>query len=165
MKRQFVFRPGGGAEVSIEVDGRGRSVEARIADRAYRLDLSTRRDGTYVALFEDGAVRRARVFSGDRHARLRIRGTELCLDLFDPRDASAAPAGAAGTSEIVAAMPGRVVEVSIEPGQEIKAGEVLLILEAMKMQNEIRAEADAVVREVACRPGDAVEAGAVLVRF
>jgi acetyl/propionyl-CoA carboxylase alpha subunit len=147
------------------VDGRGRCVEARIEGRAYRLDLTMRPDGTYVALFDDGAVRRVRVFAGDRYTRLRFHGADVGLELFDPRHAGSAPAGAVGTSEIVAAMPGRVVEVGVQPGQEIKAGDVLLILEAMKMQNEIRAEADAVVREVACRPGDAVEAGAVLVRF
>jgi propionyl-CoA carboxylase alpha chain len=62
-----------------------------------------------------------------------------------------------------APMPGRVVRVEIEPGQEVGAGQVLLVLEAMKMEHTIRAPHGGTVLEVDCAPGDQVDAGAVLV--
>jgi acetyl/propionyl-CoA carboxylase alpha subunit len=62
-----------------------------------------------------------------------------------------------------APMPGRVVRVEIEPGQEVVAGQVLLVLEAMKMEHTIRAPHGGTVLEVDCAPGDQVDAGAVLV--
>jgi biotin carboxyl carrier protein len=63
------------------------------------------------------------------------------------------------------AMPGVIVEVRVGPGQSVAKGDVLLILEAMKMQNEICAAGDAVVEEVFVTPGEAVSAGAKLVKF
>jgi propionyl-CoA carboxylase alpha chain len=60
-------------------------------------------------------------------------------------------------------MPGRVVRVEVEPGQKVSGGQVLLVLEAMKMEHTIRSPRDGVVSEVDCAPGDQVEAGAVLV--
>jgi biotin carboxyl carrier protein len=87
------------------------------------------------------------------------------MQLFDPRDEPAAAAEHEGALDVVAAMPGRVLEVRVAAGDRVARGDLLLILEAMKMQNEIRADADQVVAEVRCAPGQAVETGALLVRF
>jgi biotin carboxyl carrier protein len=59
-------------------------------------------------------------------------------------------------------MPGRVVEVSVAEGQTVAAGAILLVLEAMKMQNEIRASRGGVVARVAVAAGQAVDRGALL---
>jgi biotin carboxyl carrier protein len=59
-------------------------------------------------------------------------------------------------------MPGRVVEVSVAEGQTVAAGGILLVLEAMKMQNEIRASRGGVVARVAVAAGQAVDRGALL---
>jgi propionyl-CoA carboxylase alpha chain len=76
------------------------------------------------------------------------------------------PAQVADTSKlIVSPMPGLVVSVSVEPGQEVKAGEGVIVVEAMKMQNIIRAEQDGVVKTVGAKAGDSVAADEVLVEF
>ena len=62
-------------------------------------------------------------------------------------------------------MPGLVVSVDVVEGQEIKAGEALAVIEAMKMQNVIRAERDGVVKSVSVRAGDSVAADAMLIEF
>jgi len=62
-------------------------------------------------------------------------------------------------------MPGVVVEVRVEPGQHVDAGAVLLVLEAMKMQNEIRAERPGQVAEVHVAVGEAIPGGAKLISF
>ncbi|OSM07233.1 acetyl-CoA carboxylase biotin carboxylase subunit [Magnetofaba australis] len=66
---------------------------------------------------------------------------------------------------LMAPMPGLVLKVMAEPGKKVAAGDALCVLEAMKMENIMKAEKDAVVESVAVKPGDTVEADAVLVRF
>lgn len=67
--------------------------------------------------------------------------------------------------ELKSPMAGKVVLVRVEPGQTVKAGETLLIIEAMKMENEIRAEADTVIKSVLVGAGDIIDAGAKLIEF
>ena len=62
-------------------------------------------------------------------------------------------------------MPGLVVSMDVSLGQEVKEGEIVCIIEAMKMQNIIRAERDGVVKEVGAKSGDSVAADEVLVEF
>ena len=166
MKRVFkLVRPGSEEEETITVDLRGDVAFAEIGGRRVSLELVPKSDGTFVALFEDGRVLRSRVLPGRHETRVRIRGRETALRLFDPRDEASASGTGSGTAEVVAAMPGRVLEVRVSRGDRVEPGDLLLILEAMKMQNEIRAEAARVVAEVACAPGQAVDVGALLVRF
>ena len=165
MKRVFRLVRTGGEDSEITVDLRGDVARAEIAGRAVTLELVPKADGTFVALFEDGRVLRARVAPGRKETRVRTRGRESVLGLFDPRDASSASSAPAGSAEVLAAMPGRVLEVRVNAGDRVAAGDLLLILEAMKMQNEIRAEAAGVVAAVSCAPGQAVDAGTLLIRF
>jgi biotin carboxyl carrier protein len=74
-----------------------------------------------------------------------------------------AGAGAGGGQRLVAPMPGKVVAVLVEVGQPVEPGAGLVILEAMKMENEFRATAGGVVTEVHVAPGQAVNAGDLLV--
>jgi biotin carboxyl carrier protein len=60
-------------------------------------------------------------------------------------------------------MPGRVVEVRVAEGDSVAAGQVLIVLEAMKMQNEIRAEGAGIVTRCAVSAGEAVDGGALMV--
>jgi biotin carboxyl carrier protein len=62
-------------------------------------------------------------------------------------------------------MPGKIVKIFVKPGQEVKAGDPLLIMEAMKMENEMRAVADVKIKEVLVKEGENVESGATLVTF
>ena len=78
-----------------------------------------------------------------------------------PAAAPAAPA-AAGATTISAPMPGTILKVNVQAGSTVKKGDVLMILEAMKMENEIMAPADATVASVNVAQGAAVEAGTVL---
>lgn len=62
-------------------------------------------------------------------------------------------------------MPGKIVKVFVKEGQEVKQGESLLVMEAMKMENEMKAAADVTVSKVHVKPGDNVEAGSTLISF
>lgn len=74
----------------------------------------------------------------------------------------AAPAGAAGAVKVNAPMPGKILSVKASAGQAVKKGEVIMILEAMKMENEIVAPQDGTIAGINVSAGDSVEAGAVL---
>lgn len=77
--------------------------------------------------------------------------------------AAAAPAGSQGAVKIEAPMQGKILKVSASAGAAVKKGDVLVVLEAMKMENEIYAPQDGTVATVECSVGDSVEIGKVLV--
>lgn len=73
-----------------------------------------------------------------------------------------AVSGAAGAVKVNAPMPGKILSVKASQGQAVKKGDVLMILEAMKMENEVVAPQDGTVASINVAAGDSVEAGAVL---
>ena len=80
-----------------------------------------------------------------------------------PAAPAAAPAGAVGAVSVKAPMPGNILDVKVAAGASVKAGDVLVILEAMKMENEIVAPQDGTVASVNVHKGDTVNSGDVLV--
>ncbi len=88
-----------------------------------------------------------------------------------PAPAAAAPApapapaaqGSAGAVQVAAPMPGNILDVKVKPGDSLKAGDVMMILEAMKMENEISAPQDGTIASVNVRKGDTVNSGDLLV--
>ena len=83
-----------------------------------------------------------------------------------PAAKPAAPAAApapAGAETVNSPMPGTIVSVNVSAGQNVKKGDVLVVLEAMKMENEIMAPRDAVVASVQVNKGDSVDSGTPLV--
>ena len=101
---------------------------------------------------------------------------EITLEVIDKSEVKAAPAPApvaaapapaaapvaAGGATITAPMPGTILKVNVQNGASVKKGDVLMILEAMKMENEIMAPADGTVASVSVTNGASVEAGTVL---
>ena len=80
-----------------------------------------------------------------------------------PAAAPKAAAGAAGAVAVKAPMPGNILDVKVAAGASVKAGDVLVILEAMKMENEIVAPQDGTVASINVNKGDTVNSGDVLV--
>ena len=76
---------------------------------------------------------------------------------------AAAPAGAAGAVAVKAPMPGTIMKVNVAPGQAVKKGDVLCVLEAMKMENDISAPQDGTVASVNVQKGASVQSEEVLV--
>ena len=98
----------------------------------------------------DGRSRRLRVIDDRRHAIEQM---------------TIAAKGAQGPSPVRANMPGLVVSVGAEVGDRVKAGQGMVIVEAMKMENELRAQADGIVHRIHVKAGDTVEKDQVLIEF
>ena len=101
---------------------------------------------------------------------LHLGGFRFDVEALDERTRSirqlaGSAATPAGPASLAAPMPGLVVRLLVQPGEHVKAGQGLVVIEAMKMENELRASAPGVVRAVTVTPGSAVEKGAVLVEF
>lgn len=73
--------------------------------------------------------------------------------------------GFGGDQELKAGMPGKIIEIFAKEGEIVKDNKPLLIMEAMKMENEMRASRDVKIKEVRVKQGDSVESGAVLIKF
>ena len=98
---------------------------------------------------------------------MTVGGRTHRLRLLDERAMRRARAAAArtGEREVRAAMPGKVVAVLVEAGATVERGQGLLVVEAMKMENEIAAPRAGTVQEIRVKPGQAVEAGELLARI
>ncbi len=129
--------------------------------------------GTPVQLVTIGnAVHRVAVRRTGLRGRysLWIDGYRFDVEALDERtrtirDMTAASARTAGPAPLVAPMPGLIVRVDARAGEQVQAGQGLVVMEAMKMENELRAPAGGTVRAVYVSPGMAVEKGAVLVEL
>lgn len=81
------------------------------------------------------------------------------------RELAGAAAGPTGPAPLLAPMPGLIVRVNVQPGDAVQPGQGLVVMEAMKMENELRAHAAGTVKSVHARPGTAVEKGTVLIEL
>src|SRR5262245_14505842 len=101
---------------------------------------------------------------------LAYRGVQTRAYVYTEREAAAArvmPVKAAADSGrmVRCPMPGLVVSIAVSEGQEVKAGETLAVVEAMKMENVLRAERDGEVKKVHAKPGDSLAVDAVILEF
>jgi propionyl-CoA carboxylase alpha chain len=101
---------------------------------------------------------------------LAWRGVETKAHVYTEAEAQLAklmPEKKAGDSgkALLCPMPGLVVSIAVKEGQEVKAGEPLAIVEAMKMENVLRAERDAAVKKIHVKPGDSLAVDAVILEF
>ncbi len=108
-----------------------------------------------------GTVRREVIVDGWR-VEVEIE-QERRAELRDRARRGRGEAARGGPTEVRAAIPGRVVALSVAPGDAVRAGQQLLVVEAMKMQNELRAPRDGMVARVAVGTGETIELGDLLV--
>ena len=95
---------------------------------------------------------------------ISINGRVFRVEVFDPRSSRGrrSAAGSEGRQTVAAPMPGRVIRVLVEAGQDVDAGQGLIVVEAMKMQNEIKSPKAGRVAEVKTVAGATVSAGDIL---
>jgi propionyl-CoA carboxylase alpha chain len=149
----------------------GLEIELSGETRSMRLERSSWRPG--LAQFKgvlDGRAFTAQVKPSHDGFVVRHRAAEALVRVVTPRVADLyarlPEKPAADTSRLVVSpMPGLVISLEVVAGQEVKTGQTVAVIEAMKMQNIIKAERDGVVKSVGPRPGDSVAADEVLIEL
>ena len=156
-----------GDRLEVEVDG----ARARV-DGAAPATLDPADEGLVRLLRVGTAVHPVEVrrLPGRGRYLLTVGGYRYEAEALDERarairDLTAAAAGPAGPAPLVAPMPGLIVRVAVRPGDVVQPGQGLVVMEAMKMENELRTQAAGVVKAVLVEPGAAVEKGARLVEL
>jgi biotin carboxyl carrier protein len=153
-RRKVEFTPpaAGSSRATCVIDGRAVQADAiRISPGCYSILL-------------DGRVFEVTVENHSGRLLLRANGREFSVEIFDPRAwrrAHGAGVELEGRQQLVAPMPGKIVRVLVKAGEQVTAGQGLLVIEAMKMQNEVRSPKSGTVEKLA-REGQTVNAGEVL---
>ena len=157
-----------GTDIVVELDGEN----ARAGDSPVRARLSDVDGGPERVLTLGDDVHRVFVRPGETRGKytLWVDGFRFDVEALDERsrairELSAATAAPKGPAPLVAPMPGMIVRVNVAAGDVIQAGQGLVVMEAMKMENELRATSGGAVRRVLVSPGTAVEKGALLLEM
>ena len=158
----------GDTEHSVAIDGEtitydGVALRARVEDIV----------GTPLQMVRVGdAVHRLHARRGATRGlyELSVGGHRFQVEALDERshairELSGAGAKAPGPANVVAPMPGLIVRITVKEGDAVRAGQGLIVMEAMKMENELRAPANGTVKRIAVSPGNAVEKGTVLLEL
>jgi biotin carboxyl carrier protein len=139
----------------------GKKVELKIGGKTYQVEIKS--------------------LTAD-NAKVMVDGKEVQVDINVPQDTPRAPrpvakkspapaksaaprAAPASSKSLLSLMPGVVIKVLVKEGQQVAAGDVLLVLEAMKMENEIRSDRSGTIGNIDVTPGQQVQTGDALVTF
>jgi biotin carboxyl carrier protein len=143
----------------VAVDNRTIEIDSELLASVGRVE-----PGVYSVLL-DGASYEICVIETSQGLRAEVAGRRFNVEVRDPRDASRDSRGSirSGRQSVAAPMPGKVVRVLVEVGDSVDAGRGLVVVEAMKMQNEMKASRPGRVIEIRARAGDTVGAGDTLV--
>lgn len=143
----------GSGRFSVTVDGKSCEVDAVFAD-----------DGG-LSFIIGNASYEARFTDDNETTLVALRGAVVPVHLVDERSLAASAAGAGkvgGDQNITAPMPGKIVKILTKVGETVPAGHGLIVMEAMKMENELKALHPGVVARIAATEGSSVEKGALL---
>lgn len=173
MKYFVAVRTPSGGDVAEQLEATVEAGHARLpGDQAPPATLEGAGDAIVRLLRVGAAVHRVEVrrLEGRGRYALVIDGFRYEADALDERaktirDLAAATAGPVGPAPLLAPMPGLIVRVSVAPGDVVAAGQGLVVMEAMKMENELRTQAAGTVRAVLVQAGAVVEKGARLVEL
>jgi biotin carboxyl carrier protein len=152
---------------SIEINRDGDKVFAKVDDREYELEASEPESNVFL-LKQNGKVHEFYVAPANQPGSPQIvssRNGDVEITLLDPKRlrGSAGAAGAAdGLAEIRTMMPGKVVRLVVQIGDPVEKGDPVLVVEAMKMQNDLKAPKAGIVKNIKVSEGSTVSAGDVL---
>jgi len=157
-------KKGASTRVALRETGEG-LYEITLDGRTVHVD-AVRSGPTIYSIIEDGQQFEAMIDERGAHGfDVLVAGRIFHLEAVDERTqllAGSAAVVATGPQTVVAEMPGKVVKLNVAPGASVREGQGVVIVEAMKMENEIRSPIEGVVKEIAVSEGQTVEAGETL---
>ena len=166
--RQRFWVGGEGEDGYIEYVEAGREKRVRLGDEEIPIDLCSRAGSSFFHLLIGGRSYPCTFREEDNRVVLGVRGREYRFEVLSERRKRIRDLGISGgkkvrNKDIVAPIPGLVVEVEVAVGDAVRAGQGVVIMEAMKMENELKSPADGVVKEIKVEKGTPVDQGQLLV--
>jgi propionyl-CoA carboxylase alpha chain len=163
----------GEREMRLEVKREGGAIEVRLRNGragAYRLQSAWKPGDSLWNGTINGRLAAVQVRPIPNGFALSYQGVETKAYVYTEREAGYArlmpPKKVADTGkQVLCPMPGLVVSIAVKEGQEVKAGETVAVVEAMKMENVLRAEIDGTVKKINAKPGDSLAVDAVILEF
>lgn len=157
----------GGDEIPVEIERSGSGYRVKLGDRCVVADMISAGSFVRSLRLEDG-TQLALIHHREGHIHeISFADSTVHVEITDPlalkRKRGEDEMGGGGM--IRALMPGRIVRVNVAKGQQVRKGEGLLVLEAMKMENEIQAAADGTVDEILVEAGQTVDGGTELIHI
>jgi len=156
-----------GEERPVRVSATGGRYSVRLGDRTVEVDLLAAGNSLY-SLLIDGRSYEVDVLPGEEALTVLVRGEPYYIKVQDERTARLRAATGKGRAQsgrrtVASPMPGKVVRHLVRVGDAVEAGQGVIVVEAMKMENELRAPAAGTVREIRAAEGAVVAGGAPLV--
>lgn len=153
-----------GEEHEAEIVPDGDAYQVSLGGVSHRFQPLLRESPLYSFLIDDAQVLEADITFQKDQCRLNLKNLPYQMEVFDPRRRAVSQSDLGGGDGTIAApMPGKVVDVKVAAGDKVEKGQAAVIIEAMKMQNELFAAIDGTIKEVHVKAGDTVEAGQKLV--
>jgi acetyl/propionyl-CoA carboxylase alpha subunit len=149
----------------IDINEKG---EIRLDGERLQADFMAVAEQSLYSLLLDNRSFEAHISPEEEGLEVLLHGSRYMVSIEDERSRLLRKAGKAellqsGEFHLKAPMPGLIVEVPVESGQEVSKGDNLVILESMKMQNELKAPRDGTISRVRVKPGDSVKQNAVMI--
>ena len=158
------------------IDGKEFEIEVvddhhvRVGNRLLEVNFETVSGQPVYSLIVDGKSYESYVYPGDEDWQVLLRGRQFQVKVEDEREKRLKAAAGGGVAEggefhLKAPMPGLIVAIPVAEGEEVKKGQVLVILESMKMQNELKSPRDGTISHIKVKPGESVEQKQVLLNL
>ncbi len=149
-------------KISLQPDG-GEKVQHDISKNDYKKTES------YFSFLFRGVSYLMDVVGSDTEYTVFTRNSFRTLSIYNDEmllhESLKRGGGLGADTELRSGMPGKIIEIFVKAGDVVKANKPLLIMEAMKMENEMRATGDVKIKEICIKQGDSVESGALLIKF
>jgi biotin carboxyl carrier protein len=150
-------------EITVEINGKTYLVKIRDLNAN---PVMAEVDGQSYAVYPGGAPAGVLPQTAPAHSPEPVQAAAPAAPAAPAAQTAPAPAAEPGGANVLRApLPGTIVEVKVKPGDSVKNGQTLLVLEAMKMKNDIKASKDAVVANVHVNPGNLVKHNEPLISF
>ena len=152
----------------IEILHQANQAFASVDGRKYDIEVSEPESNVFL-IKQNGRVFEAKVYPPDKidgKTLIRLRGNEFEFRILDPKRLRGKSTGddqTSGRVEIKTAMPGKVVRILVSQGDAVQKGDGIIVVEAMKMQNEMKSPKDGIVSEIRVAVSDTVGAGEILI--
>jgi biotin carboxyl carrier protein len=152
-----------GQTLELEIDNGGSRIEASVGGRHYVLESRNVEPGVYWFNWNNRSIELSVTPSVDAYV-VSVNGHQSSVEILDTRSAlrKTAQLGHSGEVELRAPMPGKIVKILVQEGAAIEANHGVLVMEAMKMQNEIKSPKAGVVKRIAVAEAAAVNSGELL---